>query len=479
MAAPKYFTHPNVHYRGNPYIEGLGLPLSQTQFYHNSEIPFHCDLDLSGVNESLHSYFIRTAIDQLAEVYTSPDEAYRLYDEMRRMIEAGYVRRNPVGADIRRILVAIDRDRAEPWKASHVLKLELSVQYSLLLLGLSGRGKSTMIKQICKQFEQTIEHGTYHDHHGNEFVINRTQVTYLYIEVHERRGQKALLLNLLESLDAVTGENYSHGHRSRSVNELISIVQKAFIGHGVGLLILDEAQNLAKSAKSEVISSNEKTTMKFLEELFNRVGVPLMFVGTLAMMKLFESELTLTRRATKNGFIQLVSCDLNSSFWQRFIRLICQTQLLKNQTTQEDVLRQHIHHLSAGIPAIVTSLVRATLSYLSLLKPADQDLSLAALDHCFNREFMILKPALTALRKGDYYKFEDFEPMLRLESVASGHEITQQAQPQSRKNLFQGDVKLNNKSQNIEVKQQKILEQLSPELLLGQVGYHLNIWKQK
>ncbi len=123
--------------------------------------------------------------------------------------------------------------------------------------------------------------------------------------------------------------------------------------------------------------------------------------------------------------------------------------------------------------------MRATLSYLSLLKPADQDLSLAALDHCFNREFMILKPALTALRKGDYYKFEDFEPMLRLESVASGHEITQQAQPQSRKNLFQGDVKLNNKSQNIEVKQQKILEQLSPELLLGQVGYHLNIWKQK
>ncbi|MFQ2905705.1 AAA family ATPase [Aeromonas allosaccharophila] len=479
MAAPQYFPHPNSKYRGNPYIEGLGLPLSTAQFYANCEIPFQCDLDLAGVDESLHSYFIRTAIDQLAEVYTSPDEAYRLYDQIRRMIEAGYARRNPIGADVRRILAAIDRDKAEPWKASHVLELELSVQYSLLLLGLSGRGKSTMVRQICKQLHQTLEHSCYTDHQGNEFVINRTQVTYLYVEVHDRRGQKALLLNLLESLDAITGESYSHAHRSRSVNELISVVQKSFIGHGVGLLILDEAQNLAKSAKSEVISNNEKTTMKFLEELFNRVGIPLMFVGTLATMKLFESEMTLTRRATKNGFMQLVSCELESSFWHRFIRLICQTRLLKNQTTSEDVLRQHIHYLSAGIPAIATSLVRAALSYLTHLKPQDQDLSIAALDHTFNREFKILNPALTALRKGDYYQFEDLSPMLMLESVASGHEVAQQAQPQSGKNLLQGEARISNKPQKIEVKQQKTLEQLSPDLLLGQLGYHLDKGQRK
>lgn len=479
MAAPQYFPHPNSKYRGNPYIEGLGLPLSTAQFYANCEIPFQCDLDLAGVDESLHSYFIRTAIDQLADVYTSPDEAYRLYDQIRRMIEAGYTRRNPVGADVRRLLAAIDRDKAEPWKASHVLSLGLSVQYSLLLLGLSGRGKSTMVRQICQQIPQTIEHDRYTDLHGHEIIVSRVQVTYLYIEIHDRRGQKALLLNLLESLDAITGESYSHAHRSRSVNELISVVQKSFIGHGVGLLILDEAQNLAKSAKSEVISNNEKTTMKFLEELFNRVGIPLMFVGTLATMKLFESEMTLTRRATKNGFMQLVSCELESSFWHRFIRLICQTRLLKNQTTSEDMLRQHIHYLSAGIPAIATSLVRAALSYLTHLKPQDQDLSIAALDHTFNREFKILNPALTALRKGDYYQFEDLSPMLMLESVASGHEVAQQAQPQSGKNLLQGEARISNKPQKIEVKQQKTLEQLSPDLLLGQLGYHLDKGQRK
>ncbi|BBG85598.1 MULTISPECIES: AAA family ATPase [Aeromonas] len=479
MAAPQYYPHPNSKYRGNPYIEGLGLPLSTAQFYANCEIPFQCDLDLAGVDESLHSYFIRTAIDQLADVYTSPDEAYRLYDQIRRMIEAGYTRRNPVGADVRRLLAAIDRDKAEPWKASHVLSLGLSVQYSLLLLGLSGRGKSTMVRQICQQIPQTIEHDRYTDLHGHEIIVSRVQVTYLYIEIHDRRGQKALLLNLLESLDAVTGESYSHTHRNRSVNELISVVQKSFIGHGVGLLILDEAQNLARSAKNEVISNNEKTTMKFLEELLNRVGIPLMFVGTLATMKLFDSEMTLTRRATKNGFMQLVSCDINSSFWLRFIRLICQTRFLKNQKTSEDVLRQHIHYLSAGIPAIATSLVRATLSYLTLLKPTDQDLSIAALDLCFNREFKILQPALSALRKGDYYQFEDLSPMLLLESVGNSQVVDGDAYSAEGEILLQGEVKITKKLPKTEEKKLKTLEQLSPDSLLGQLGYSVDkgSWK--
>ncbi|BCK63763.1 hypothetical protein KAM338_29010 [Aeromonas caviae] len=97
----------------------------------------------------------------------------------------------------------------------------------------------------------------------------------------------------------------------------------------------------------------------------------------------------------------------------------------------------------------------------------------------FNRDFRILNPALTALRNGAYYQFEDLSPMLILESVASGHEVAQQVQPQSGTHLLQGDVKLSNKSQKIDVKQQKTLEQLSPELLLGQLGYHLDTGKPK
>ena len=477
MSQPNYYMHPNRQYRDNPLIEALGQPLTMQQFYALSELPFINNVDLTGVDASLHGYYIRTQIDQLNDVYAVQDEAYRLYDVMRRMIEAGYDKRNPLRTDIRRILTAIDRDKTNPNQVAYLSSLELySVLQSYLLIGLSGRGKSFMVRRILKLFDQVIEHFNYTDHKGREHTLDQSQVTYLYVEIHERRGQKALLLNMLEALDEVTGQAYAYEHRNRSVNELITIVRKLLIGHSVGLVVVDEAQNLAKSSRNEVLSINEKTSIKFVEELFNRVGVPIMLVGTFATLALFERETTIGRRVTKNGSMLLASCDSNSSFWNRFIRLLCQTQLLKNQSTSVDILCRHIHYLSAGIPAIASSLVRATLAYLTFLAPQDQDLSIAALDLVFNREFRVLTPALTALRKGDYHKFEDFEPMLMLESVASHSDVMTQIAPPPAMNLIQGEVELSDKpvSSQIEVQKRKKLDQLSPSVLLGQLGYNLD-----
>lgn len=261
---------------------------------------------------------------------------------------------------------------------------------------------------------------------------------------------------------------------------MITILRKLLIGHGVGLMVLDEVQNLAKPSRNEVLSSNERTSIRFIEELFNRIGVPIMLVGTFATLALFERETTIGRRVTKNGSMLLASCDREAPFWQRFIRLICQTKLLKNQTTSEDVLRMHIHHLCAGVPAIASSLVRATLSFLTFLAPQDQDLSIDALDLIFNREFRVLAPALAALKRGDYHKFEDYEPMLMLESVASNADVTAPMASLPDINLLHGETKLKDKtqtkakSQQLEVQQQKTLDQISPEVLLAQLGHHLD-----
>ena len=120
------------------------------------------------------------------------------------------------------------------------------------------------------------------------------------------------------------------------------------------------------------------------------------------------------------------------------------------------------------------SLVRATLSYLTLLKPTDQDLSIAALDLCFNREFKILQPALSALRKGDYYQFEDLSPMLLLESVGNSQVVDGDTYSAEGEILLQGEVKITKKLPKTEEKKLKTLEQLSPDSLLGQLGYSVD-----
>jgi len=417
----KYIVHPNKAYRGNPFIESLGFPLSLTQFVAATNIPFTSDLDLSETPAELHSYYSRTAIDGLLLSYVVKDEAYQFYDLLRRMIEAGYVRRNPIGPDSNRLLVAVERDKNDPMKAVHINSLELvDAKLCTFLSGLSGIGKTTMIKNILKLIPESISHSSYQVSNGELVELDQVQITHLYIEVHNRRGKKAVLISILEALDNITKENYSYKYRNSNTGELMTIVRKAVIIHAIGLIFIDEAQNLSRPSKTETLGANEQASMKFIEEIFNVIGVPLCFVGTLSMLNLFKSEATVSRRATASGSLILGSCDVNSSFWNRFIKEMSQISFMANQQTAIADIRDRIHFITCGVPAIAASIIKATLSYLTFLDPIEQDLSVAALDQIFDEQFKVLKPSLDALRSGDYHLFEDLRPLLLLEEVISG-----------------------------------------------------------
>lgn len=445
MTSVTYIRDPNELYRGNPFIEGLGHPLSEDEFRARTGMPFREELDLSEVDEDRHGYYKRSLIDNLAEVYVVRDKAYRLYDIIHRMIKAGYVKRNPLSGDVLRILAAIKKDEKDPLKQVNTAGLDLaSTQQSFSVIGLSGIGKTMMVKQTIKAFQDVIEHREYKTPEGKVLKMKASQIPVVYVEIPDSRGQKAVLLDLLAVIDSKTGEEYAHYNRNKTVYELITAARKAVIAHGVGLIIFDEAQNFVQSSKKETVGSNEKTSMKFVESLFNRLGVPLLYVGTFSTLKVMAKEMTVARRSVKNGSFLFASCEVESSFWKRFIKTYCQTQLMQNQCTDLDTLRYHVHHLSLGIPAIAASLIRATLCYLTFLPAKSQDLSVKALDWIFEEQFKILQPALRALRNGDYHKYEDYAPMLMLEEVdqaVSQEDIVEENVRQIGQSFLQGEVK--------------------------------------
>lgn len=477
MSSVTYIRHPNKRYMDNPFIEALGLPLTQKEFVALTEVNFEDGLDLSNVDEERYGSFTRTLIDNLADVYVVRDEAYRLYDAIHRMIEAGYVKRNPLRGDVRKILAAIETDAKDPLKQVNTANLDLaSTQQSFSVIGLSGIGKTMLVKQTTKVFESVIEHTEYVNSRGKIERVNASQIPVIYVEIPDGRGQKAVLLDLLAAIDSKTGEEYGHIYRNKTVYQLILAARKAVITHGVGLIVFDEAQNFVQSSKKETVGSNEKTSMKFVESLFNRLGVPLLYVGTFSTLKVMAREMTAARRAVKNGSFTFKSCEVESSFWIRFIKTFCQTQVLQNQRTDLDTIRCHAHYLSVGIPAIAASLIRATLCYLTFLPAKDQDLSIKALDLVFEEQFKILQPALRALRKGDYHKYEDFEPMLMLEEtdlVPTQEDIVVTKIEQFEQKVIEGAVKLKSaRNCQLESNARKEAEKVAPENLLGTLGYH-------
>lgn len=207
-----YISHPNPSCKGNPLIEGLGYPMLQ------EEVEKACDDGvrplgtLNDVPVQYHSYYIRSAIDNLAECYIARDEVYALYEKLRRMIEAGYKNRNPADAAFKnKMITAVHQDGKNQQEAIHLKAITgqsidsmLRANGSFLLAGLSGAGKTSLMVRILQLIQQVLYHSTYIDPDGNEIEIEEHQIPYLYVQIHNRKGQKAFLKTVIEAIQVAT-----------------------------------------------------------------------------------------------------------------------------------------------------------------------------------------------------------------------------------------------------------------------------------
>jgi hypothetical protein len=424
MTELKYTDMKIKSYKDNPLIEAIGWGHGEDEFKAICDEPFEGIEGLSDIPENRQAFALRCAIGNLKQTYVVRDEGYAIYEKILDMTLEGYKHRNPLKAGYEKMLTAIKRDMEDQLAAKHIkvamgnnLEEMMAGNSSYLFAGLSGEGKTLQTLKALQNIPKTFKHTLYTDSDGVEHKFEFTQQVYVYIQLNTRKGQKALLKSILASLDEDTGENYSFIYRNADVEELIIGVRKAMIIHGVGILVIDEAQNFSKPSKEIKVGANEKTSIRFVEEIFNRIGVPIFFVGTLATLNLFGDDVKTIRRVMSKGSLRLYGSTLNSSFWGRFTKEMFQTEFLKNQTTDYEIFKIHLHERTQGVTAIASALVIATLQYLTKLDAEYQDLGIESLDLVFERQFKLLKAPLLALKKEEYHKYEDYHILAMLEET--------------------------------------------------------------
>lgn len=411
-------------YQDNPLIEAIGWGVDEKEFNELCDSPFDGACDFTRIPESRHDFAKRSLVGRLKDMYVVKDEAHAIYENMLLLMHQGYVHRNPLSAGYKEMLTAIERDMADPLAAKHIkvaygnslLGAEVG-NSSSMLAGLSGEGKTTLVTKALDQIKRTHHHTFYTDSQGCTHEMNFVQQTYLYVQLNTRKGQNALLKSILVALDEDTGENYSFIYRNATVEELITGVRKALIIHGVGLLVIDEAQNFSRPPKEITLGANEKTSIRFVEEIFNRIGVPLFLVGTHSMLDLFGGDTKTIRRVMSDGGRILCGSNFDSDFWDRFCRRMFRTEFLANQTTDYETFKRHLHNRTQGVTAIAKSLVIATLQYLTKFDEELQDLGIESLDLVFRSQFKLLIRPLKALQDGAYEEYEDYHILAVLEEI--------------------------------------------------------------
>ena len=158
---------------------------------------------------------------------------------------------------------------------------------------------------------------------------------------------KGLLLQILRQVDMeLDARYYEMAVRSKATTDmLIGSVSQTALNH-IGLLVVDEIQNIVSHKQG-------KSLVGMLTQLINNSGISICMVGTPEAELFFESVNYLARRALG---LRYTKCEYNDYF-REFCSMLFSYQYVGNKTDISDSIIQWLYEHSAGVLAVVVSLI--------------------------------------------------------------------------------------------------------------------------
>lgn len=211
---------------------------------------------------------------------------------------------------------------------------------SFTIIGCSGIGKSSAINRSVS----LISDKTY-------IELNDTKICpAVVVQCPFDASVKGLAFEILRKIDSVLDTHYyNNAVRSHAtIDVLIGIISQVAINH-VGLLIIDEIQNVATS-------KNGKAFIRAITQLINSSGISICMVGTPECRLLFEKELQLARRSMGLYYTPLQYDE----YFIDFCRIVFSYQYTRIKTEINAGILEWLYEHSGGLVSVVVSLLHDT-----------------------------------------------------------------------------------------------------------------------
>jgi len=166
--------------------------------------------------------------------------------------------------------------------------LDSAGAHGLALIGVPGMGKSTTTGIALDGIPQVVVPDT------QDFV---KQLVWLKIDCPAAPTRRQFCYAAFAAIDLALGTNYTTTlfNQKESAAVLVGRLQNIVVLHAVGLIVIDEIQNVAHSPE------DSKTFIDFFVSLVNCLGVPLMLIGTAEARPLLDGAFRLARRSAGIG----------------------------------------------------------------------------------------------------------------------------------------------------------------------------------
>lgn len=391
-----YRTTTLLAYQGNPLIEALPPLNSFIEDLSALKNPLKCkseDIHLNGV-ERAHS--ICRVID---DFFQPLSQHIQLHERISLMIRGGYVGRNPDTGDwARHIQNGYERVLSGDLKAIKFTEVNSTAQ-SMTLIGCSGNGKTTAMKQLLSLYPQVIYHPN----------MNLEQVVYLKIDCSHDGSLKEICQNFFRAMDrALETSNYEKQYSMRkrlSIETLLAAMAQVANAHALGVLIIDEIQHLSRSR-----SGGSEKMLNFFVTLVNTIGLPVILVGTPRARKIFEADMRSARRGSGLGALFWDPMDEGREWKALTDKLWSLQWLQKRDEVLSGEIRALWYDLSQGVLDIVVKLF--VLCQLRAIATKVERITPKLMKQVYEDELRPVHPMLAALRSDDpeeIIKFSDLK----------------------------------------------------------------------
>ena len=331
------------------------------------------------------------------EEFMQPLEAHvDLFHRVSIVLRRGYVARNPssptfvrelarAAAELTRLAQKATRPGTGRVKAG--TRQRVGAGSSLTLIGISGVGKSTAVEAVLGCYDQVICHKAIK---GPLSVVY--QLVWLKLSIPPDGSIKALCIDFFEAVDELLDTGYTRLYvgSHATVDKLMVMMGRVSFIHGLGLLVIDELQNLnvAKSGGAEKMMN----TFKLLRDVMK---VPVLSIGTPEAVAILSGDLQVARRNA--GLEPMERMALDDEF-RLFCGSLFEAQFTDERMPLDEAVIKKLHWLSQGIADVAVQVFAA--AQRSTLSSGERAMTPAVLDRAYDRTQKLLHPFLQDLRQG-------------------------------------------------------------------------------
>lgn len=267
---------------------------------------------------------------------------------------------------------------------------------SFTIIGTSGIGKSTA---ISKALDLITASGVIEVKEPFVKVI-----PCIVVQCPFDSSVKGLLLEILRKVDECLGSKYyERAVRTRSTTDMIiGSVSQVALNH-IGLLIVDEIQNVANS-------KNGKSLIGALTQLINNSGISICMVGTPESAVFFEQAMQLARRSLGLYYGRLE--------YDRYFCDFCCTlfsyQYVKRYAEITPAIIEWLYEHSSGIVSVVVSLIHDAQEIAIL--DGREELSIETLNEAYQKRLSLLHTYIEPVKKRAFSSVKQkkiIEPLIK------------------------------------------------------------------